>query len=304
MSLKFKYNGKVYELYSSFNAPVVDNADCIHFYSDKTFYTVPASTTQSSKTRVNDDSSGNRQYIDNSSPTVCFKKNNKTYYCGKNLTTVAFSRVLYLSNGGSGLMAYQLFYPNDGESVTIKENGFTAPDYKEFNTWNTSKDGTETTYKVGTVYKGNTMALYAQWILKYTKITGTINSINYSKSKLSTGTSGYYRADINIIWTPSIIETGKNSGNVELKYSISHNGLSYSLTKSGRWSATNASSSRTSVLMIDAEGGNTDSTVTITFYLYDTNNYVNSASTTIEIPSPWTWTNNSSGGSGSGSGGE
>ena len=121
-----------------------------------------ASTEQGTKVLVGSGSSGERIYIDNSSPTVHFRKNSKTYHCVKSWQTVSKAVVYYNANGGSGSMDSQSFYPDDGESITIKSNTFTRSGYS-FEKWNTSSDGSGTSYNAGSTYKGNGMTLYAQW---------------------------------------------------------------------------------------------------------------------------------------------
>lgn len=165
MGIKFRYNDKTYSLYN-------DNWNGSSSYPDYLMFTslysypVPASADRGTKIRVKDNGSV-RRYIDNSAPTICFRKNGKTYYCAKSLTQVYQRTVSYNSNGGSGSMDSQTFYPDDGESVTIKANGFTRSGYSFVN-WNTSWDGKGTSYNAGAKYSGNRISLYAQWIINFT----------------------------------------------------------------------------------------------------------------------------------------
>lgn len=160
MGIKFRYNDKTYSLYNDNWNGSSSSSDYLMFTSLYS-YPVPASADRGTKIRVKDNGSV-RRYIDNSAPTICFRKNGKTYYCAKSLTQVYQRTVSYKSNGGSGSMDSQTFYPDDGESVTIKENGFTRSGYSFVN-WNTSWDGKGTSYNAGSTYKGNGMTLYAQW---------------------------------------------------------------------------------------------------------------------------------------------
>lgn len=164
MGIKFRYNNKTYSLYNDNWNGSSSSPDYLMFTSQYS-YPVPASADRGTKIRVKDNGSL-RRYIDNSAPTICFRKNGKTYYCAKSLTQVYQRTVSYKSNGGSGSMDSQTFYPDDGESVTIKANGFTRSGYS-FEKWNTSTDGSGTSYNAGSTYKGNGMTLYAQWKINF-----------------------------------------------------------------------------------------------------------------------------------------
>lgn len=164
MGIKFGYNDKTYSLYNDNWNGSSSSSDYLMFTSLYS-YPVPASADRGTKIRVKDNGSV-RRYIDNSAPTICFRKNGKTYYCAKSLTQVYQRTVSYKSNGGSGSMDSQTFYPDDGESVTIKANGFTRSGYSFVN-WNTSWDGKGTSYNAGAKYSGNGISLYAQWKINF-----------------------------------------------------------------------------------------------------------------------------------------
>lgn len=164
MGIKFRYNDKTYSLYNDNWNGSSSSPDYLMFTSLYS-YPVPASADRGTKIRVKDNGSV-RRYIDNSAPTICFRKNGKTYYCAKSLTQVYQRTVSYDDNGGSGSMDSQTFYPDDGESVTIKANGFTRSGYSFVN-WNTSRDGYGTSYNARSTYKGNGMTLYAQWKINF-----------------------------------------------------------------------------------------------------------------------------------------
>ena len=73
--------------------------------------------------------------------------------------------VTYDANGGTGEMTPQTF---DEYYVYIQENAFTAPEGKEFDSWNTASDGSGAEYTPGTVYgyesnEKHNLILYAQW---------------------------------------------------------------------------------------------------------------------------------------------
>lgn len=176
MGIKFRYNDKTYSLYNDDWNGSSSSPDYLMFTSQYN-YPVPASADRGTKIRVKDNGSV-RRYIDNSAPTICFRKNGKTYYCAKSLTQVYQRTVSYKFNGGSGSMDSQTFYPDDGESVTIKANGFTRSGYSFVN-WNTSWDGKGTSYNAGAKYSGNGISLYAQWKINFSA-SGWAYAYSYS----------------------------------------------------------------------------------------------------------------------------
>lgn len=164
--LKFRYNDKIYipvEDYEVYGLTSENNL-CLYMNtgsgSTARKYS-PGFATRGTKVLVKTTDSG-KTYIDNSSPSLCFKKNGTVYYVAKSRTFVAKRTVYYNANGGSGSMDSQSFYPDDGESITIKSNAFLKSGYS-FEKWNTSPDGSGTSYNAGSTYKGNGMTLYAQW---------------------------------------------------------------------------------------------------------------------------------------------
>lgn len=171
MGIKFRYNDKTYSLdYAEFSVNGLTSSDNLVYEfntgsSSTSKKYIPAFESRDSKLNIGN-SRTMRKYVDNSAPTICFRKNGKTYYCAKSLTYVYQRTVSYDANGGSGSMDSQTFYPDDGESVTIKANGFTRSGYSFVN-WNTSWDGNGTSYSAGSTYKGNGMTLYAQWKINF-----------------------------------------------------------------------------------------------------------------------------------------
>lgn len=176
MGLKFRYNDKTYSLEylppTPYYEPYINAAPallCHQEYAGRgdAIYKTPASEKQSEKVLLlTDSSSHKRVYMNTTSPTVHFRKNGKTYHCAKSFTLVDQYTVSYSSNGGSGSMDSQTFYPDDGESVTIKANGFTRSGYS-FVSWNTSSDGKGTTYSPGAKFSGNGLSLFAQWKINF-----------------------------------------------------------------------------------------------------------------------------------------
>lgn len=171
MGIKFRYNDKTYSLdYAEFSVNGLTSSDNLVYEfntgsSSTSKKYIPAFESRGSKLNIGN-SGTMRRYVDNSAPTICFRKNGKTYYCAKSLTQVYQRTVSYYANGGSGSMDSQTFYPDDGESVTIKANGFTRSGYSFVN-WNTSWDGDGTSYNTGAKYSGNGISLYAQWKINF-----------------------------------------------------------------------------------------------------------------------------------------
>lgn len=168
--LKFKYNDKIYTSVEDYEVydQISENNLCIYMNTGsgstaRKYY--PGFATRGTKVLVKTTNNG-KTYIDNSSPSLCFKKNGTVYYVAKSKTFVKKRTVDYNSNGGSGSMDSQTFYPDDGESVTIKANGFTRSGYSFVN-WNTSWDGKGTSYNAGAKYSGNGISLYAQWKINF-----------------------------------------------------------------------------------------------------------------------------------------
>lgn len=184
-----------------------------------------ASTEQGTKVLVGSSGSGDRIYIDNSSPTVHFRKNSKTYHCAKSWWTVFKASVYYNANGGTGSMDSQSFYPDDGESITIKSNAFSKSGYS-FEKWNTSPDGSGTSYNAGSTYKGNGMTLYAQWksVFSATNWAYAYSSSNVWKTTYSGKTIYHWQEHI---YTISVKVTAPSTN----KYDF------IIVSNSGRWNA-------------------------------------------------------------------
>ncbi len=94
--------------------------------------------------------------------------NNKFTMPGKNVTATAnFIKtytVAYNNNGGTGSMSDTGSPYDDGASVTVKSNTFTAPTGKLFEKWNTTADGSGTDYTAGQEFTiAEDMTFYAQW---------------------------------------------------------------------------------------------------------------------------------------------
>ena len=71
--------------------------------------------------------------------------------------TAASYTVTYNANGGSGTMSN-----STGSSIEIKECTFTAPECKQFTSWNTAANGSGTSYAPNATVATN-LTLYAQW---------------------------------------------------------------------------------------------------------------------------------------------
>lgn len=199
--LKFRYNDKIYipvEDYEVYGLTSENNL-CLYMNtgsgSTARKYS-PGFATRGTKVLVKTTDSG-KTYIDNSSPSLCFKKNGTVYYVAKSKTFVAKRTVYYNSNGGSGSMDSQSFYPDDGESITIKSNAFSKSGYS-FEKWNTSPDGIGTSYNAGSTYKGNGMTLYAQWksVFTATNWAYAYSSSNIWKTTYSGKTTYHWQEHI------------------------------------------------------------------------------------------------------------
>ena len=82
--IRFRKNGTEYHLdFRGRNAPC--EQQLAYRYRDITYY-VPAMSTQGTKVYGGTYNSSS-WYYDTSSPTIAFRKNGKTYYCSKSLTT-------------------------------------------------------------------------------------------------------------------------------------------------------------------------------------------------------------------------
>lgn len=84
----FRKNGTTYHLdYRGIDAPCEQR---LAFMYNGTTHYVPAMSTQGTKV-FGGTYDGSRCYYDTSSPTIAFRKNGKTYYCSKALTTESAS---------------------------------------------------------------------------------------------------------------------------------------------------------------------------------------------------------------------
>lgn len=73
-----------------------------------------------------------------------------------------FVSISYNANTGTGTMNPQ--NTTVGKTLKVLANGFTAPDTKEFDGWNTAADGSGTGYTAGqVVLMEENIVLYAQW---------------------------------------------------------------------------------------------------------------------------------------------
>lgn len=197
------------------------------------------STSQGTKVLVGTSSSFGRIYIDNSSPTVHFRKNGKTYHCAKSWWTVSKDYIYYNSNGGSGSMDSQSFWSEDGEKVTIKANTFTRTGHT-FSKWNTRSDGTGTSYSPGTSV-GTSLSLYAIWAINTYSIVYKANggtgsdvtqSFNYGTSVTTKGVL-FTRANYNQTkWN-----TAANGGGTSYSLSTNIGAINKSLTLYAYWTS-------------------------------------------------------------------
>ena len=94
---------------------------------------------------------------DNTNTNRYFTFNYAKFY--KNTYTVSYN-----SNGGSGTMTDSSSPYNEGATVTVKSNSFTAPTGKTFDHWDTKSDDSGTDYAAGATFSiADNTTLYAQW---------------------------------------------------------------------------------------------------------------------------------------------
>ena len=133
--IRFRKNGTTYHLdYRATNAPC--EQQLAFRYKGSTLY-VPAMSTQGTKVlggTLNDVS----WYYDTSSPTIAFRKNGKTYYCSKSLTTEtisydipagtyspsAFKNLIdkYISANGSRKVSNSFTATVNNQTITVSAN--------------------------------------------------------------------------------------------------------------------------------------------------------------------------------------
>ena len=132
--IRFRKNGTEYHLdYRGINAPC--EQQLAFRYSGNTYY-VPAMSTQGTKVfggKVNSES----WYYNTSSPTIAFRKNGKTYYCSKSLTTESYDIPAgtyspstfkglidnYISpNNGSRRVSNSFTATVNGQTITVNAN--------------------------------------------------------------------------------------------------------------------------------------------------------------------------------------
>ena len=128
--IRFRKNNTEYHLdYRGINAPC--EQQLAFRYSGNTYY-VPAMSTQGTKVfggTFNNES----WYYDTSSPTIAFRKNGKTYYCSKSLTTESydipagtyspstFERLItsFISNNGSRTVKNSFSVTVNGQTYSV-----------------------------------------------------------------------------------------------------------------------------------------------------------------------------------------
>lgn len=125
--IRFRKNGTIYHLdFRGIDAPCEQRL--AFRYSGNTYY-VPAMSTQGTKV-FGGTFNGSSWYYDTSSPTIAFRKNGKTYYCSKSLTTERYDipAGTYVGQGAYDL--FKKFISNNSyrtlkDSVTIRHMNIT-----------------------------------------------------------------------------------------------------------------------------------------------------------------------------------
>lgn len=135
MSLNFRYNDTNYSLANSDKGSVN-----FCYQQNGTTYKVPASSTRGTSVQFAEDD--NYYYkMNNSSPTICFRKNDTTYYCAKSITSEAkivydipagtytpstFKAFIedYISMNGSRKVANTFTVTVNGQSYTVSSGRY------------------------------------------------------------------------------------------------------------------------------------------------------------------------------------
>ena len=158
-----------------------------------------------SETDLNADASGYFRYTDSNNDERYLAKNGSYYRCYKGNNTSGYVyfyvykapsggseqtfTVTYNNNGGSGTITDSGSPYKSGAVVTVKDAyGFTAPEGKVFDKWNTSQNGSGTSYNFGSSFSisGDT-TLYAQWKNQPTDHSVTISYTDTSTTTNMTG---------------------------------------------------------------------------------------------------------------------
>ena len=131
--IRFRKNGTEYHLdYRSIDAPC--EQQLAFRYNGDTYY-VPAMSTQGTKV-FGGTFNGSSWYYDTSSPTIAFRKNGRTYYCSKSLTTEnydipagtyspsTFKSLIdnYISQNGSRRVSNSFTATVNGQTITVNAN--------------------------------------------------------------------------------------------------------------------------------------------------------------------------------------
>ena len=144
--IRFRKNNTEYHLdYRGINAPCEQQLAFRH--SGNTYY-VPAMSTQGTKV-FGGTFNGESWYYDTSSPTIAFRKNGKTYYCSKSLTTEsydipagvyspsAFKNLIdnYISQNGSRRVSNSFTATVNGQTITVNANTTIYNENNESSGW-------------------------------------------------------------------------------------------------------------------------------------------------------------------------
>ena len=144
--IRFRKNNTNYHLdYRGINAPC--EQQLAFRYSGDTYY-VPAMSTQGTKV-FGGTFNGESWYYDTSSPTIAFRKNGKTYYCSKSLTTESYDIPAgtyspstfkglidnYISQNGSRRVANSFNVTVNGQTITVNANTTIYNENNESSGW-------------------------------------------------------------------------------------------------------------------------------------------------------------------------
>ena len=133
--IRFRKNNTEYRLdYRGIDAPCEQQ---LAFMYNGTTYYVPAMSTQGTKV-LGGTFNGSSWYYDTSSPTIAFRKNGKTYYCSKSLTTESydipagtyspstFENLIrsFISNNGSRGVSNSFSVVVNGQTYNVSANSY------------------------------------------------------------------------------------------------------------------------------------------------------------------------------------
>ena len=199
--IRFRKNNTEYHLdYRGINAPCEQQLAFMH---NGTTYYVPAMSTQGTKV-FGGTYNGESWYYNTSSPTIAFRKNGKTYYCSKSLTTESydipagtyspstFKSLIdnYISpNNGSRKVSKSFKVTVNGQTITVNANNTI------YNVNNASSGSSVLSYGVN--FSGSYLSAGAAFSIS-TACSFTDNKVYITQSKGISYLANYMYSNISI----------------------------------------------------------------------------------------------------------